>query len=169
MMRSIRGMASVMAVAAIALSPVGAFAMGSSSSDDSSSSSSSSSKPAAAAKPSDYKMGVAAVEAQDWDKAITHMSAAIDADPQNADAFNYLGYAKRKSGDHLGALKAYRVALDINPEHKGAHEYIGQAYLEIGNVEKAEEHLQQLDSICTFGCAEYTSLKKAVSKAKGTS
>ncbi|WP_416897478.1 MAG: tetratricopeptide repeat protein [Minwuia sp.] len=164
MIRSIRGMAAVCAVASLALAPVSAMAMGSSSSDDSSSS-----KPAAAAKPSNYKMGVAAVEAQNWSKAIELMAAAIDDNPKNADAFNYLGYAKRKSGDYDGAIRAYNVALDLDPEHKGAHEYIGQAYLETGNMAEAEKHLKALDSICTFGCAEYSSLKDAVSKAKGTS
>lgn len=165
MIKSFREMAAVMAVASIALAPAAVLAMGSSSSDDSSSSSST----ATAAPPSEYKMGVAAIEAQDWEKAKKHMAAAINEDANNADAFNYLGYARRKSGDYDGALKAYSVALDIDPKHKGAHEYIGQAYLEMGNVGMAEKHLGQLNSICTFGCAEYTSLKKAVSKAKGTS
>lgn len=163
MMKSFREMAAVMTIASLALAPATVLAMGSSSSDDDSSSE------AAAAAPSEYKMGVAAVEAQDWEKAKKHMAAAINEDANNADAFNYLGYARRKSGDYDGALKAYSVALDLDPKHKGAHEYIGQAYLEMGNVQKAEQHLNSLDSICTFGCAEFTSLKKAVTKAKGTS
>jgi len=32
----------------------------------------------------------------------------------------------------------------------------------VGNVQKAREHLTQLDRLCFFGCAEYTSLKQAV-------
>jgi tetratricopeptide (TPR) repeat protein len=163
MIRSFRELAAVMAVASLAFTPATVLAMGSSSSDDDSSSSSTSEAP------SEYKMGVAAVEAQDWAKAEKHMIASINEDSNNADAFNYLGYARRKAGNHEGALKAYSVALDLDPKHKGAHEYIGQAYLEMGNVQKAEQHLNSLDSICTFGCAEYTSLKKAVAKAKGTS
>ena len=31
-----------------------------------------------------------------------------------------------------------------------------------GNVSKAREHLAQLDRICTFGCEEYTLLKKEI-------
>jgi tetratricopeptide (TPR) repeat protein len=165
MLMKFRGLASVLAVASLALTPVSAMAMGSSSSDDSSSTATA----APAPKPSEYKMGVAAVEAQNWEKAKTHMINAINLDPDNADAFNYLGYARRKSGDYDGAIKAYNAALGLDPDHKGAHEYIGQAYLEMGNVAKAEEHLDRLDSICTFGCAEYSSLKEAVAKAKGTS
>jgi len=39
----------------------------------------------------------------------------------------------------------------------------------VGNVHKAREHLTQLDRICFFGCAEYSSLKKAIREyeAKG--
>lgn len=166
MMNSVRDMARALAVASIALTPVSALAMGSSSSDDSSSSSSSTARKA---EPTNFQKGVAAVEAQKWEMAKQYMAAAIDEDSSNADAFNYLGYARRKSGDYDGALKAYSVALDLDPKHKGAHEYIGQAYLEMGNIGMAEKHLDSLDSICTFGCAEYSSLKKAVAKAKGTS
>ncbi|PJK29691.1 tetratricopeptide repeat protein [Minwuia thermotolerans] len=166
MLHQIRGLAAALAVASVAFAPVAAGAMGSSSDD-----SSSSSKPekSVVKEPGFYERGVAAVEAQDWSNAIVYMGKAINADPDNADAYNYLGYARRKSGDYQGALDAYKVALDLNPEHKGAHEYIGQAHLEMGNVAEAEKHLAALDSICTFGCAEYTSLKDAVSRAKGSS
>ncbi len=157
-----RGVAVALTMGALALTPVAVSAMGSSSSDDSSSS--------AKAKPSNaaYDRGVAAVEAQNWKTAITNLELATAKDPGNADAHNYLGYAYRKSGNHLDALSSYRTALEIDPEHKGAHEYIGQAYLEIGNLGEAEKHLARLDSICTFGCAEYTSLKNAVARAKGS-
>ena len=39
----------------------------------------------------------------------------------------------------------------------------------VGNVPKAREHLTQLDRLCFFGCAEYSSLKKAIRdhEAKG--
>ena len=101
-------------------------------------------------------------------QAILVLQEVVDKQPGNADAINYLAYAYRKSGNYLDALSTYRTALDIDPEHKGAHEYIGQAYLEIGNLGEAEKHLAALDSICTFGCAEYTSLKQAVERVKGS-
>jgi len=60
------------------------------------------------------------------------------------------------------AFKHYGRALQLNPRHRGAHEYLGEAYLMLGNVAKAKEHLAALDRLCFFGCAEYTMLKKAV-------
>lgn len=166
MLHLLRGVAAVAAVAAVAITPLAVSAMGSSSSDDSSSKSE---KKSVVKEPGFYERGVTAVEAQDWPNAIVYLGKAINAKPDNADAYNYLGYARRKSGDYDGAIKAYNVALDLDPEHKGAHEYIGQAYLEMGNMAEAEKHLDALDSICTFGCAEYTSLKNAVARAKGSS
>jgi hypothetical protein len=60
-------------------------------------------------------------------------------------------------------FKHYNEALRIDSKHRGAHEYIGEAYLMVGNVEKAREHLGQLDKLCFFGCSEYSDLKKAIS------
>src|SRR4030095_3086490 len=54
----------------------------------------------------------------------------------------------------------YREALRIAPQHRGAHEYIGEAYLMVGDLPRAKEHLAALDKLCFFTCAEYRDLKK---------
>ena len=59
-------------------------------------------------------------------------------------------------------FKHYGEALRLEPKHRAAHEYVGEAYLMVGNVHKAREHLTALDRLCFFGCAEYTDLKKAI-------
>lgn len=48
----------------------------------------------------------------------------IDRDTRNADAFNWLAYATRSSGDAAGSLPIYEKALAIDPRHRGAPEYI---------------------------------------------
>jgi hypothetical protein len=58
----------------------------------------------------------------------------------------------------------YREALRIAPQHRGAHEYIGEAYLIVGDLPKAKEHLTALDKLCFFTCAEYRDLKKAIER-----
>ena len=85
---------------------------------------------------------------------------------KNADAYNWLGYAYRNQGDYEQSFANYNKALLIDPRHRGAHEYIGEAYLKTGNVAKAEEFLKRLDSLCTFGCAEYTELKNKIAAHK---
>jgi len=106
--------------------------------------------------------GRAAIERQDWNAAVAALTDYVRKSPNNADAFNYLGFAQRNLGDYDAAFAAYGRALEIDPDHRGAHEYVGEAYLKTGNLAKAEEHLARLDRLCVFGCAEYSALRDAV-------
>ena len=114
----------------------------------------------------DFTAGKKAIGMKDWNAAVTALTAYVRREPKSADAFNYLGYAQRNMGNYDAAFAAYGQALKIDPDHKGAHEYVGEAYLQTGNLAKAEEHLSKLDSLCLFGCAEYTALKEAVAAYK---
>ena len=108
----------------------------------------------------------AAAEKQDWKAAAAAMQAAIASNSRNADYHNLYAYSLRKSGTSEMDLvfKHYNEALRIDPQHRGAHEYIGEAYLMVGNVAKAKEHLNQLDKLCFFGCSEFNDLKRAISQ-----
>jgi cytochrome c-type biogenesis protein CcmH/NrfG len=110
----------------------------------------------------------AAAERQDWKSAAGAMSEALGANPDNADYHSLYAYALRRSGsgDMDVVFKHYNEALRLDPKHRGAHEYIGEAYLQVGNVAKAKEHLSALDKICFFGCSEYNDLKKAIADAE---
>ncbi|MZR30985.1 tetratricopeptide repeat protein [Sneathiella litorea] len=114
----------------------------------------------------DFAAGKAAIDAEQWDAAIAAFTKVTSSEPNNADAYNYLGYANRKLKNYDAAFANYNKALDIDPEHKGANEYIGEAYLQTGNLKMAEEHLVKLDALCFFGCPEYTMLKRAVEDYK---
>jgi len=113
----------------------------------------------------------AAVARKDFTKAAAVALDGLAKSPQNADYHNLYAYAVRKGPDpNLDvAFKHYHEALRLDPKHRGAHEYIGEAYLLVGNVGKAKEHLARLDDLCFFGCEEYSMLKKAVAdyEAKG--
>jgi Flp pilus assembly protein TadD len=101
---------------------------------------------------------------QDWKSAVSVMQEGVQKSPDNADYHNLLAYSIRKgpNPDMSQVFKHYNEALRIDPKHKGAHEYLGEAYLMVGNVAKAREHLAQLDKLCFFGCSEYSDLKKAI-------
>ena len=73
-----------------------------------------------------------------------------------------LGYSYRKLGKNEEAFEYYNRALKLDPRHRGTHEYIGKLYLNLNQPEYAKKHLDKLDSICIFGCDEYTTLKKAI-------
>lgn len=101
---------------------------------------------------------------KDWAAAAAIVRDAVAKTPGNADYHNLYAYAVRKgtNPDMDLVFQEYNEALRINPKHRGAHEYIGEAYLMVGNLAKAKEHLARLDSLCFFPCDEYTDLKKAV-------
>jgi Flp pilus assembly protein TadD len=111
----------------------------------------------------DYATGKKAIEARDWNGAITSLTKAAQRDSRNADIQNLLGYAYRNSGQLDPAFKHYQRALQIDPRHLGAHEYIGEAYLMTNDVAKAEEHLAQLRRHCpTAACEPYEDLRKKI-------
>ena len=122
--------------------------------------------PAPQARPQDPALegARAAIAQKDWVAAQAVLREAVARDPKNADYHNLYAYSVRKgpSPDMSLVFKEYNAALSIDPKHRGAHEYLGEAYLMVGNVEKAKEHLAQLDKICFFGCSEFTELKSAI-------
>jgi hypothetical protein len=58
------------------------------------------------------------------------------------------------------AFAHYKRALELNPRHRGAHEYVGEAYLLVGALAKAEEHLAALQRICLLPCEELADLER---------
>jgi len=116
------------------------------------------------AKPEDaqYTAALKAIKAKEYARAIPLLEDVTQREPQNADAYNWLAYATRKNGDPRASIPIYQKALAIDPKHKGAHEYIGEAYLMLGDLAKAKEHLKTLDSLCFITCEEYRDLKRAV-------
>jgi predicted Zn-dependent protease len=127
-----------------------------------------SSAPAAAKPAADPTFGraKAMIEAKDYKGALPLLQQVVAKEPKNADAYNLLGYATRKSGDPNGSLQYYTYALSIDPKHLGANEYIGEAYLMLDKPQQAEQHLARLDSLCVFGCVEQRTLKAAIASYK---
>ena len=108
----------------------------------------------------------ALIEARNYAPALPLLQQVVAKDPRNADAFNLLGYATRKSGNPNGALQYYNQALQIDPKHLGAHEYVGEAYLMLDQPQQSEQHLARLDQLCVFGCTEHRELKAAIANYK---
>ena len=94
--------------------------------------------------------------------AIKSLKKAEMNSKNDPDIYNYLGFANRKLGNLDKASYNYRKALEISPKHKGALEYQGEMYLTLGKLEKAEENLKKLESICFLGCEEEKILKESI-------
>jgi Flp pilus assembly protein TadD len=117
-------------------------------------------------KDTELEKAKAAIARKDWATAQSVLEPYAASNPKNADAFNLLGYSLRNLKKYDESLVAYKQALTLDPKHRGAHEYIGIAYIQMGQLDKAKEHLASLDKICAFSCEEYRDLKKAIAEAK---
>ena len=106
----------------------------------------------------------AAIDRADWQQARELARAGVEKNPSSADYHNLYAYALRKGPNPEMDLvfKHYNEALRLDPKHKGATEYLGEAYLMIGNLDKAKQQLRALDELCFFSCKETAMLKKAI-------
>ena len=100
-------------------------------------------------------------------KLLEKIAKRKDLGEKKADVYNLLGFSYRKHSepDLDKALESYKIALEINPEHLGAHEYLGELYITLGNMNKANEMLNNLEKIAGTNSMEYIKLKKAIDNA----
>ncbi|MCH8917814.1 MAG: tetratricopeptide repeat protein [Alphaproteobacteria bacterium] len=111
---------------------------------------------------SNFDLGLKAVKAENFGRALGLLAKVVRSDPRNADAWNWIGFSNRKLERFKDSLVAYKKALAIDPDHRGANEYLGELYLKTGDLAKARVRLDRLDSICYFGCEEFDDLKRAI-------
>ena len=111
---------------------------------------------------SEYKAAVKAIKGKDYAAAVELLEEVVEAEPDNADAWNHMGFSLRNLRQFDDALAAYEKALDIEPKHKGALEYKGELFLTLGNLEGAEEMFDRLNSACFLSCKEKKQLAAAI-------
>jgi tetratricopeptide (TPR) repeat protein len=70
--------------------------------------------------------------------------SAVTENPQMHEAWNYLGYARRKLGSFESAITAYDRALALKPDYLEAIEYRGEAYLGLNRIEDAKNAYLEL-------------------------
>jgi tetratricopeptide (TPR) repeat protein len=109
-----------------------------------------------------------ALKAKNYDDALAQLKV-IAATSQHPDVLTLMGFALRKTGDRAQAMTWYDKALHANPVHKGALEYQGELFVEIGQIDKAQENLTKLKRICfPFGCEERDDLREFIQRASVT-
>ncbi|MCB2107526.1 MAG: tetratricopeptide repeat protein [Rhodobacteraceae bacterium] len=114
----------------------------------------------------EFKAGEKAVEKEDYAKAVEILTDVIVAEPENADAYNYLAFSQRHLGATDEAMANYNKALSIDPEHKGALEYQGELFLILGDAGSAEANLAKLVKVCDRSCEERDTLQAAIERFK---
>ena len=105
-----------------------------------------------------------AIEAKDFKGAVGYLTKAVQEEPKNSDAHNFLGYAYRKVGTFDKSMEHYQIALKLDSNNRSAHEYLGELYLDMNQPDNAEKQLASLKKACPFfgKCEEYDDLKKAI-------
>jgi tetratricopeptide (TPR) repeat protein len=104
------------------------------------------------------------IKKEKYKRAIGKLEKAQKEEPNNADIFNYLGFAHRKIGDYENSKIFYKEALAIQPDHKLALEYQGELFLTLHDINSAQSNLRKLEALCPQGCDELKDLGNAVSK-----
>ncbi|MDE2222137.1 MAG: tetratricopeptide repeat protein [Candidatus Omnitrophica bacterium] len=77
-----------------------------------------------------YDQGIAAGQANDFQKALPLFEQALRQDPNNPDILNMLAHTQRKIGLIDEALANYKKALELRPRFPEAREYLGEAYVQ---------------------------------------
>ena len=103
-----------------------------------------------------------ALSKNDYENGYSLSKFASSKYPNNADAWNYLGFSSRKLGKYEESEVAYKKALYINPDHVGALEYYGELHLTLKRPEKAKALLAKLKTLCTLNCKEMKQLEAAI-------
>jgi len=91
-----------------------------------------------------FTLGALYDESKQRPASIEEMRKAIDLNPKNAQALNYLGYTYAESGSHLDeAERLIKRALAIEPEDGFYIDSLGWVYYQKGEYGKAAEQLEK--------------------------
>jgi len=90
-----------------------------------------------------YERGVVALRYGLTDEAIRYGQLAVSLDANHFDGWNLLGSAYYAKGDFARSAEAYEKAAAIKPASAGIQRGLGLAYLELGDLEKAEAALKK--------------------------
>ena len=74
-----------------------------------------------------------------FESATKKFARATELKPGMYEAWNYLGYSRRKLGRYDTALSAYDRALSLKPNYAEAIEYRGHAYLGLNRLGEAKD------------------------------
>ena len=75
------------------------------------------------------------------------MQAAIDLNPENADAWMMLGTALKQKGDLDGAEGALRSSIRLNAENPGAFNSLGQILRQRGDQDGSRKAFAEAERI----------------------
>ena len=82
-----------------------------------------------------------------------------------AKILGYRGFFVRKLGRPQEALEYYHASLAIEPNNPLTREYLGEAYVMLGDLDRAKAELAAIERICGRKCEPYEDLEAALQAA----
>jgi len=92
-----------------------------------------------------------------YEQAIQDLKQVVAVQPDNVDAYNYLGNAYLKQNKTKEAIETFALAARLNPAAPDSYNNLAKSYLQANNYDEAEKQLKraaQLDPRATY--APYT-------------
>ncbi len=114
----------------------------------------------------DYRDGVAAINATDFDKALVIFHRLQPQHAAAPEVANWLGFAYRKLRRYPDSKRWYDQALLLDPNYLPALEYQGEWFIETGDMPSALANLARLERLCGR-CHEWQDLDASIRKAGG--
>jgi Tfp pilus assembly protein PilF len=99
-------------------------------------------------------------------EALTYARQAFDMQPGNADILDTYGWALQRAGRSQEALPFLSKAYELKPTMYCIHYHLGEAYVGVGQIDKAEWHLRQQTEMA--GTREAGLAREALSKLRPT-
>lgn len=110
------------------------------------------------------QQGQTLATAGQFDQAIDLLETALVVDPRNRAAFIGLGrvaLAQRLPGK---AIRFYGEALKLEPNDVNALAGQGEAFVQRGAVQRAQQNLARVQSVCKGACPQAATLAAAIAK-----
>ncbi len=79
----------------------------------------------------------------DPQEALTYARKALEMQPDNPDIYDTYGWALQRAGRSEEALPFLLKAYAVKPDMYCIHYHLGKAYLDVGQMDKAEWHLRR--------------------------
>jgi len=109
-----------------------------------------------------YSLGYWQAKRGDYAAALATLRSAPEATDPRVETM--IGFSLRKLGRVEEAMAYYQRVLAAHPERTTTRQYLGEAFLQIGEPDKAKEQLGEIGKRCGVACEDYQLLAEEIAK-----
>jgi tetratricopeptide (TPR) repeat protein len=114
-----------------------------------------------------YLLGVLALNGKDLAVAGQHFQMAVNYAPAHVRALMELGYVQAETGQWNSAVQTLERALQVNTASSRAHLLLANAYAQLHNYPKAQEHAQRAEEFGSENAAPARTLLAEILAVQG--